>query len=236
MVDLQNKVVIVTGAGSGLGKETAIVLAKAGAKVAICGRRTHKLAAVEEIISASGQGEVLAVTADVSVESEVKMFIQAVLEKFGRIDVLINNAAVFQQYDAVDMSLDTWNFHIDNNVTSVFLMMRESLSIMREQKSGKIINITSGLAREGAAGFGAYSASKAAVESLTYSVDDEEYKNSIAAHVFNPGVMKTELQSFGDDPTYAAGKLAAFIKSNMPSKKRPVYLEEIEDEEKAVVK
>jgi 3-oxoacyl-[acyl-carrier protein] reductase len=229
VVDLQNKVVIVTGAGSGLGKETAISLAKSGAKVAICGRRAHKLAAVEEIISASGQGEVLAIAADVSVESDVKMFIQAVFSKFGRIDVLINNAAVFQQYDVADMSLDTWNVHIDNNITSVFLAMREVLPIMRKQKLGKVINITSGLAREGAAGFGAYSASKAAVESLTYSVDDEEYKNGIRAYAFNPGVMKTELQAFGDDPAYAARKLLTFIQLNKYAEKKPVFLEDIKD-------
>lgn len=224
MRELKDKVVIVTGAGSGLGKETALAFAKEGANVIICGRRFAKLEAVERLISNTSHGTILPIRADVSVESDVKMLVQAAYAKFGRIDLLINNAAVFEQYDVADTSLDSWEYQMDNNVMSAFLMMRDCLPIMRKQRSGKIINITSGLAREGAAGFGAYCASKAALEALTYSVEDEEHKHGIAAYVFNPGFMKTELQALGEDPATVAPYLVRLAKNAGHYEKRVVQI------------
>jgi 3-oxoacyl-[acyl-carrier protein] reductase len=224
MSDFKDKVVIVTGAGSGLGKETALAFVKEGANVIICGRRFMKLEAVENSASEMSHGTILPIRADVSVESDVKMLVQGTYTKFGRIDVLINNAAVFEQYDVADTSLNSWEYQMNNNVTSAFLMMRECLPIMRKQRSGKIINITSGLAREGAAGFGAYCASKAAMEALTYSVDDEEHKHGITAHVFNPGFMKTELQALGEDPATVAPYLLQLAKNNVDHEKRVIQI------------
>lgn len=220
MDTFKGKVVMVTGGGSGLGKETALAFAKEGADVIICGRRFAKLEAVERLASTTSEGSILPIRADVSVESDVKMLIQAAYAKFGRIDLLINNAAVFEQYDVVHTSLDSWQYQFNNNVTSAFLMMRECLPIMRKQRSGTIINITSGLTKEGAAGFGAYCASKAALEALTYSVEDEEYKHGIAVHVLNPGFMKTELQASGEDPAVVAPYLVHLAKRpNSPQRK-----------------
>ncbi|MFC3885917.1 SDR family NAD(P)-dependent oxidoreductase [Bacillus songklensis] len=224
MNELKGKAVIVTGAGSGLGKETALAFAKKGANVIICGRRFAKLEKVENSVSKPSYGTILPIRADVSVESDVKMLVQGAYAKFGQIDLLINNAAVFEQYDIADTSLDSWEYQMNNNVTSVFLMMRECLPIMRKQRSGKIINITSGLAREGAAGFGAYCASKAAMEALTYSVDDEEHKHGIAAYVFNPGFMKTELQAFGEDPATVAPYLVQLAKNTNIHEKRVIQI------------
>ena len=228
MSELKDKVVIVTGAGSGLGKETALAFAKEGARLVICGRRYSKLEAVENLISKSFNVDVLPIRADVSIESDVKMLIQAAYAKFRKIDFLINNAAVFEQYHVSDTSLDSWEYQINNNATSVFLMMRECIPIMRKQKAGKIITITSGLAREGAAGFGVYSASKAAVEALAYSVGDEEHKNGIVSHVFNPGVMKTELQALGDDPANVSPFLIQLAMSDYSNEKRVFNTEDFQ--------
>jgi 3-oxoacyl-[acyl-carrier protein] reductase len=220
MDTFKGKVVMVTGGGSGLGKETALAFAKEGANVIICGRRFAKLEAVERLASADSTGRILPIRADVSIESDVKMLVQATYAKFGQIDLLVNNAAVFEQYDVIHTSLDSWQYQMNNNVTSAFLMMRECLPIMRTQRFGTIINITSGLTKEGAAGFGAYCASKAALEALTYSAEDEEYKHGIAVHVFNPGFMKTELQASGEDPSAVAPYLIRLAKSPNPPHKK----------------
>ncbi len=224
----RGRTVLITGAGSGLGRETALAFGKEGANVIICGRRYSKLEEVADLISSNYSGNVLPLRADVSTESDVKMLVQAAYGKFNSIDVLVNNAAVFQQYQVIDSSLDSWEYHLHNNATSVFLMMRECLPIMRKQKAGKIINITSGLVREGAAGFGAYAASKAAIEALTYSVQDEEYKNGIHAHVFNPGVMKTELAAIGDHPSNVAPFIVDLAKQHVHSEKRVLQIEDFQ--------
>jgi 3-oxoacyl-[acyl-carrier protein] reductase len=228
MKNLKGKVAIISGAGSGLGKETALAFARAGANIVICGRSYAKLEQVENFITSQYEVDVLPIRADVSSESDVKMLVQAAFAKFQKIDILINNAAVFQQYHVVDSPLDSWEYQIHNNATSVFLMMRACLPIMRNQKSGHIINITSGLVREGAAGFGAYAASKAAVEALTYSVEDEEHKNGIQVHVFNPGVMKTNLATIGDDPANVAPYLVELAQSDSFNEKRVIQLEDFQ--------
>ena len=226
MESLQGKVAIVTGAGSGLGRETALAFANAGVNIVICGRRYQPLAEVESLVTSKYQVNVLPIRADVSIESDVKMLIQATYAKFQRIDYVINNAAVFQQYHVSDSPLDSWEYQFNTNATSVFLMMRESIPIMRNQKSGHIINITSGLAREGAGGFSAYAASKAAVEALTFSAEDEEHKNGIQVHVFNPGVMKTNLATIGDDPANVAPFLVELAQSSSFKEKRVIQLED----------
>ncbi|WP_017728348.1 SDR family NAD(P)-dependent oxidoreductase [Halalkalibacterium ligniniphilum] len=202
-MSLENKVIIITGASKGLGRETAIEAARSGAAVAICSRNAYEIKKVADELSRYSK-QVLAVEADVSNEKAVKKFVAETFERFGAIDVLINNAAVFENYQIADSTLESWQTQFDNNVTSVFLMIRECLPIMRKQKKGRIISLTTGLARLGASGFGAYSASKAALETLTFSVEEEEYSNGISAAVFNPGVMKTKMQSQGDDPKEVA--------------------------------
>ncbi|WP_209121954.1 SDR family NAD(P)-dependent oxidoreductase [Alkalihalobacillus sp. BA299] len=199
MSQLQNKVIMITGASTGLGRETAIQAAQAGANVAICCRHLNRIQEVEQLLSDYAP-QVLAVQADVSIEDDVHRFVQETIARFGKIDVLINNAAVFENYTIADSSLESWQNHFDNNVRSAFLMSRECIPFMRKQKKGRIISLTTGLARQGASGFGAYSASKAALETLTFTVEEEEYQNGISAIAFNPGVMKTGIQALGEDP------------------------------------
>ncbi|WP_127584094.1 SDR family NAD(P)-dependent oxidoreductase [Paenibacillus koleovorans] len=199
---LQNRVAIITGSGTGLGQATALQFAREGAIVVLCGRRVSKLEDVKRQIEAAG-GRALAVQADVSSESDVDALISIVIKAYGRIDVLINNAAVLDTGKVLDTSLDAWNYQLLNNLTSVFLMMKACLPFMKDRQYGRIVNITSGLAPDGAGGFAAYSASKAGLESLTRSVAGEEGGRDLLINMYDPGILKTEMQASGADPSTA---------------------------------
>lgn len=226
MSALDGRVFLITGAGTGLGKELALQLAEKGAKLVLCGRRKSKLSELQDELQAYS-GNILALSADVSQEQDVKNLVHESISRFGRIDVLINNAAVFANTSVADSSLEEWNYQIGINLTGTFLMSREVIPQMRKQKSGQIINFTSGLAKTGADGFGAYSASKAAIETLTYSIDEEEQRNGIQALVINPGIMKTNMQSTGVDPAGVAEQLVSFLEKPAKSSGKVLQLEDL---------
>ncbi|WP_139492087.1 SDR family NAD(P)-dependent oxidoreductase [Brevibacillus dissolubilis] len=213
MGKFQNQVIIITGAGAGLGRETALLLARQGACVVACDHQESKVNKLRDELAAISSCS-LAIKADASVESDVDSLFAQALEAYGKVDVLINNAAVFENYLIADTSLESWNYQLTNNATSAFLMIKAALPVMRRQKSGQIMNVTSSLAKTGGAGFGAYSASKAALEALTYSVQEEEGQHGIIANVFNPGVMKSDMQTLGEEPAKVAEKLARILDQN----------------------
>lgn len=230
MAQLSQQVVWVTGAGTGLGRELALLLAQEGATVIACGRRANKIEKLSEELQRLGEDKYYARSVDVSQEREVNSFIEQVVSRFGRIDVVINNAAVFENSSVLETSLDSWKYQFDNNILSTFLVSRGCLPIMRKQRSGQIINLTSRLAGTGGNGFAAYSATKAAIEAFTFSLDEEERQNGILAHVVNPGVMKTNMQSRGTDPRIVAKKLVSLIKKNQQPAGRVIHLDEEEVE------
>ncbi|WP_438446549.1 SDR family NAD(P)-dependent oxidoreductase [Gorillibacterium sp. sgz5001074] len=200
MMGIRDQVVLVTGAGSGLGAAAAAAFAQAGAKVVLCGRRKQRLDEIASRISAAG-GEALAVQADVTSPSEVENLVRAALSRFGRIDTVINNAAVFEAGTTVELSFEAWSRQISTNLNGVFLVTKTVLPTMRTQKHGRIINITSGMAPNGAGGFAAYAAAKAGVESLTRTVAEDEESSGILCNMYNPGPIKTEMHATGKDPS-----------------------------------
>lgn len=203
---LSGKVALITGAGTGLGKATAIAMASEGAIVVLSGRRMNKLEEVQLLIQAAG-GTATVLKADVSIEAEVMNLVEQILSLHGTIDIVVNNAAVFEQGSITETSLDVWNYHITNNLTSAFLVTKAILPTMRAHNYGRIINITSGLAMNGAGGFAAYSASKAGLESLTRTVAEEESGYDILANLFSPGTVKSEMHATGKDPSTVAPEL-----------------------------
>lgn len=203
---LVGRVAIITGAGSGLGAATAEALAAQGAIAVLAGRRLHKLEQIAAAIAAIG-GKAFAARTDVRSETDILQLVGQTLERFGRIDILINNAAAYEPGSVAETTADAWRLQIETNLTGPFLMTRAVLPHMRAQRYGRIVNITSALADNGAGGFAAYAASKAGLETLTRTVADEEESRHILVNLFNPGPIRTEMHATGKDPRGIAGDI-----------------------------
>ena len=165
MFSLKDKVALVTGASQGIGRATALALAEAGAKVAVAARNAEKLASLVGEIEAAG-GAALAVPMDVADGAQVKAGFQQVLEKFGRLDILVNNAAITRDGLALRMKLEDWEAVLRTNFTGAHLCIQQALGAMMKQRSGRIINVTSVVAETGNAGQANYVASKAGLIGL----------------------------------------------------------------------
>ncbi|MBB6673492.1 SDR family NAD(P)-dependent oxidoreductase [Cohnella nanjingensis] len=188
----ENKVVIVTGGGGGIGRAIAQRFARAGASVVVVGRTLGKVQSVADEIAAEG-GRAVAMGADVSSEEDVARVIRDTRSLFGRIDVMVNNAAVCPQVRLTDMSLDEWNGVITNNLTSVFLFSRGVIPSMLEQGGGVIVNVSSVHALATLDGYSAYSASKAGIVGLTRAIALDYAKQNIRANTVLPGAVRTPM-------------------------------------------
>ncbi|MFA5014665.1 MAG: SDR family oxidoreductase [Actinomycetota bacterium] len=188
-----NKVVLITGAGRGIGRATAINFAKEGAKIALISRTEKELNEVCNEIKKS-RGECIKVKADVSREIDILNFIRTTKEKFGTIDILVNNAGAHIEKEIIDLDSDEWDYVLDVNLKATFLCSREALKIMVKKNYGKIINIASMMAgRKGLAKIGAYCAAKSAVISLTVSMASEVKEFNININAVKPSRVETEM-------------------------------------------
>lgn len=199
---LKGRVVIVTGASSGIGEACALGYAKAGAKVVLAARRVDRLEGLVKKIEELG-GEALAVATDVTDEAAVANLFSQAVDRFGTVDVLINNAGIADSTAVDVLELELWNRVLNTNLTSAFLCAREAFRIMKPKGRGRIINIGSISARVPRADSPAYSASKWGLDGLTRSlaIDGREFNISVAQ--FNPGIVATEIApgavKLGDD-------------------------------------
>src|SRR5580658_5837725 len=151
MFSLKDKVALVTGASQGIGRETALALAQAGAKVAVAARNEEKLTALVTDILAAG-GDALAVKMDVADPDQIKSGFKQVLEKFARLDILVNNAAITRDGLALRMKKEDWDDVLRTNLTGAHLCIQQALSTMMRARAGRIINISSVVAEMGNAG------------------------------------------------------------------------------------
>jgi NAD(P)-dependent dehydrogenase (short-subunit alcohol dehydrogenase family) len=189
---LEGRVVIVTGASSGIGEACALAFAAKGAKVVLAARRADRLTSLVERLEGSGC-EALAAATDVTDEAAVdRLFAQAV-ERFGTVDVLINNAGIADSTPVHEMSLDTWRQVIGTNLTSAFLCSRAAFRTMIGKGRGRIINVGSISARVPRENSPAYAASKFGLDGLTRSLAIDGRKHNIAASIFHPGIVATEI-------------------------------------------
>jgi 3-oxoacyl-[acyl-carrier protein] reductase len=192
MFSLKDKVALVTGASQGIGRATSLALAEAGAKVAVAARSADKLASLAAEIEVAG-GEALAVPMDVADPGQVRSGFQQLLSKFGRIDILVNNAAITRDTLALRMKLEDWDAVLRTNLTGAHLCIQQALGAMLRQRSGRIINLTSVVAQTGNAGQANYVASKAGLIGLTRSIAVEVASRSITVNAIAPGFIETPM-------------------------------------------
>ena len=192
-IRFDNKVALVTGASSGIGRASAKEFAKAGAKVVVHYNVSKADAeAVVDAISKEG-GEAVALQADVSRKEEVEALVQATLERFGTIDILINNAgALIKRENLENMEEALWDEVMDVNLKSIFLVSQAVIPVMKAKKYGKIINLTSIAARVGGGvGAGHYSASKGGILTLSKNMAKELAPHGIIVNAISPGIIDT---------------------------------------------
>jgi NAD(P)-dependent dehydrogenase (short-subunit alcohol dehydrogenase family) len=191
---LQNKIALVTGGTSGIGKAAALALAASGAKVVVSGRREEEGRAVELAIKKAG-GDVLFVKADVSRESDVKALVDKTVENFGRLDIAFNNAGIEGQMGLTTDAQTVENFDsvFNINVKGVLLAMKHESAAMLRNGGGSIINTSSIAGHIGLAGAGVYVASKHAVSGLSKSAALEFARKGIRVNTVSPGTIQTEM-------------------------------------------
>ena len=191
----RDSVAIVTGASSGIGRATALALAGRGLRVALLARSSRRLEQVHEEAGISGSPDAIQLKCDVSNEADVDRAIATILDRWGRVDVLINSAGLSLNGPVEKYSLEDWRTVIDTNLTGTFLMCRAVLSAMVRQKSGQIINVSSGAGRNGIAGMAAYCASKFGVVGFTETLGLEVRNDNVRVAVILPGSVATAFTS-----------------------------------------
>ena len=203
MSGLEGRIALVTGASQGIGRACAMELARAGATVALAARNEAKLAeAVSEIEAAGGKGAAFAL--DIASEESIKSAARAVLERFGKVEILVNNAGITRDGLMLRMKRADWDEVLGTNLTGAFLLSQALLSPMLKNRWGRIINISSVVGRTGHAGQVNYAASKAGLIGLTRSMAREVASRGITVNAVAPGYIETPMTAVLDEKQRAA--------------------------------
>jgi NADP-dependent 3-hydroxy acid dehydrogenase YdfG len=200
--NIEGKVVVITGASSGLGEATARLLATQGASVVLGARRVDRLQSLADELNGNG-GKALAVATDVTDRDQVKGLVDAAVRAYGRIDVMINNAGLMPQAPLERLRVDEWDRMIDVNIKGVLHGIAAALPHMQRQTSGHIINVSSVAGHKVGPGFAVYAATKHAVRALSEGLRQEVKPYNIRTTVISPGAVATELPNSVTEPDVA---------------------------------
>src|SRR5947209_946098 len=192
MAGVTGRVALVTGASQGIGRACALALAEAGALVALAARNEEKLAGVAREIESKG-GQAATFRMDVSNEDEVKAAAKAAIERFGKVEILVNNAGVTKDTLLMRMKRADWDSVIQTNLSGAFFTTQAVISSMLKQRWGRIINITSVFGQMGQVGQANYSASKAGLIGFTMAMAREVASRSITVNAVAPGYIETAM-------------------------------------------
>jgi 3-oxoacyl-[acyl-carrier protein] reductase len=187
-----NRIAFVTGASRGIGRACALALAKGGAKVAVAARSVEKLDEVASEIRANG-GEAYPVAIDMASQESIKEALTKTAKEFGRIDILINNAAITKDGLAVRMKKEDWETVLQTNLTGAFFAIQQVLQGMMKERWGRVINISSVVGEMGNAGQANYVAAKAGLIGLTKALAQEMASRNITVNAVAPGFVETDM-------------------------------------------
>jgi NADP-dependent 3-hydroxy acid dehydrogenase YdfG len=199
---IEGKVVVITGASSGLGEATARLLSAQGATVVLGARRVDRIQALAAELTSRG-GKAIAVTTDVTDRDQVKKLVDTAVQAHGRIDVMINNAGLMPQSPLERLKIDDWDQMIDVNIKGVLYGIAAALPHMQQQKSGHIINVSSVAGHKVRAGGAVYAATKHAVRALSERLRQEVKPYNIRTTLISPGAVATELPNSVTEPDVA---------------------------------
>lgn len=202
MFGIENKVVAITGASSGLGEATGRLLATKGAKVLLGARRESKLQTITNEIRASGGTAEFRIL-DVTKRDDVQAFVQSAVDLFGRIDVLVNNAGLMPLSPLAALKVDEWDRMVDVNIKGVLYGIAAALPLMQAQKAGHIINLSSVAGHVAFPGGAVYCGTKFAVRAISEALR-QEVGADIRSTIISPGAVKSELTTTISDPGTAA--------------------------------
>ncbi|WPP43501.1 SDR family oxidoreductase [Paenibacillus hunanensis] len=201
-MNTHSKVIIVTGASSGIGKATALLLAEKGAKLVLGARGEEKLVQLTEQIRNSG-GEAICAITDVSKREDVAKLVQMAIEHYGRVDVLINNAGVMPISALDELKVEDWEAMIDINIKGVLYGIAEALPVFRRQESGHFINIASTSAHRVVPNQSVYAGTKFAVRAISEGLR-QEAGEKLRVTIISPGMTRTEYVENATDPVVRA--------------------------------
>jgi NADP-dependent 3-hydroxy acid dehydrogenase YdfG len=200
--NIAGKVVVITGASSGLGEATARALSAEGAQVVLGARRKDRIQSLAHELTSRG-GKAIAVSMDVTDRAQVQALVDAAVQTYGRVDVMINNAGVMPQAPLNRFKVDEWDRMIDVNLKGVLYGIAAALPVMQRQKAGHFINVSSVAGHKVGPGFAVYAATKHAVRALSEGLRQEVKPYNIRTTIISPGAVATELPYGTTEPDTA---------------------------------